>query len=134
MMWADAGVGAVAWWSPDGRAVLARSATTLALATLANTVVTPLATFTDAATGAPVMGAYPLTGSPWSGDGQRIALVARGVRWHDGTLLVTKASAGTGLYIVPVAATATPPKLIDWGEHTGLSWSTPDPNTQLLAP
>ncbi len=134
MMWDDNGAGAVAWWSPDGRNVLARSATTLTLATPATGAVMALLSFTSPATGDPVPGAHPLTGSPWSADGKRIAVVAAGARWHDGTTLATKAGAGTGLYIVAIADVKAPPKLIDWGEHTGLSWSTPDPNTQVLAP
>jgi hypothetical protein len=134
MMWGDNGAGATAWWSPDGRMVLARSATTLALATVAGATMTPLLTFATPATGTPAAGAYPLTGSPWSTDGKRIAVVTEAARWHDGTPLPTKAGTGTGLYIVTVADTKTPPKLSDWGEHVGLSWSTPDPNTELLAP
>jgi hypothetical protein len=134
MMWGDNGAGAVAWWSPDGRHVLARSATHLTLVTLAGAVVTPLATFTAAASGDTEPGAYPLTGSPWSADSGRIALVTGAAHWHDDTALPSKSGPGTGLYIIPVNATKAAPKLSDWGEHTVLSWSTPDPNTQLLAP
>jgi hypothetical protein len=134
MMWNDNGAGAVAWWSPDGKAVLARSATTLTLVTLSNHTATPLLNFVSPAAGSTLAGAYALTGSPWSTDGRRFALVANGGTWHAGKALVVKAGPGTGLYIVTTSDLTKTPTLSDWGEHTGLSWSTPDPNTQVLAP
>lgn len=140
MMWNDNDLLPLAWWSPDGRAVAVWSSQTLTLVTLSKKTVQPLVNFTDAASqvrSLPTSALVPglsVTGSPWSGDSQHIALVAPGGTWHDGTALATRSKPGTGLYIINSAAVAKAPALVDWGEHQALSWSTPDPNTQLLVP
>lgn len=137
MQWPESDVLAVPWWSPDSREVLIESATSVTLATLLTRQATQMATLTGAGAATSLAAqALPITGSPWSGDGQQFALVAAGGAWHTGAPLATRHAAGadTGLYIVSLRHLNTPPSLVDWGEHTDLSWSTPDPNTLWLTP
>jgi hypothetical protein len=133
MMWNDTIAGGVPWWSPDGRAVLVIAPTALTLVTLATKSTQTLATFTATNAMLPAPGG-PLSSSPWSSDSQSFALVTRGGTWHDHTALATHTTAGTGLYIIAIGALAHAPRLIDWGDHQALSWSTPDPNTLWVAP
>jgi hypothetical protein len=129
MMWADAAPGGIPWWSPDGRYVLVIAPTALTLASVATKRATTLATLTANAAGAPLPLAAMITGSPWRGDSRQFALVATGGTWQDHAVLATRATPGTGLYIVSIGATNHAPKLVDWGAHQALSWTTPDPNT-----
>lgn len=133
MMWNDMATGGVPWWSPDGRYVLVLAPTSLTLVTLATKSAQTLANFTAPTATMPAPGG-PLSGSPWSSDSRSFALVAHGGTWQDHAALVTHATSGTGLYIVNLGAVAHAPKLVDWGEHQALSWSTPDPNTLWVAP
>ena len=136
MMWKDTDPTPLAWWSPDGHALLVRSPLTLTLITLADKTVQQLVTFAASTTLAPSLaaGAYPVTGSPWNSDSRRFALVASGGTWHDHTALATRSKPGSGLYIISISGLTKAPSLVDWGEHQALSWSTPDPNTQVIIP
>lgn len=136
--WDDTDADATPFWSPDGRYILIRSETRLDLVTVATGSVRALATFAPPATpfvpqDAWLAAALPITGNPWKADSHTFALVAAGGLWSNGTELSHKTGAGDGLYLITPEQT-NPPSLIDWGEHTALSWSTPDPNTQFLTP
>ncbi len=139
--WPDASVYSAAWWSPDGDAVMAQTPSALVLAQVGARRVTTLVTWTPPLAGPSALPSaaaawHPLLGSPWSADGHRFALVApAGGVWQGGARLASRATPGTGVYIVDVDALShSPPGLADWGEHTGLSWSTPDPDTQMVTP
>jgi hypothetical protein len=136
MMWNDADPMPLAWWSPDGRAVLIRSPLALTLVTLATQTRQPLVMFSAPNPAVPSQATQglPVTGSPWSADSQQIALVADAGTWSDGTKLATKSKPGSGLYIISISSLKKAPALVDWGDHVALSWSTPDPNTQWLIP
>ncbi len=135
MTWHDAAPGGIAWWSPDSKFVLVSAPGALSLATLAAKSAVTLATFTTTNTPVPLAAqALPITGSPWRGDGKQFALVSAGGTWSDHTALATHSGSGTGLYIISVNAATHAPKLVDWGQHQALSWSTPDPNTQWVVP
>ena len=127
----------MAWWSPDGASVLLTAADHASLVDAVTGKVTVLARWTPpAATPIPAADALPATGSPWSGDSHQFALALPGGTWlanGTATTLATRGGTGTGIYLIDRAA-LTMPAPIDWGEHRGLSWSTPDPNTQWLAP
>lgn len=141
--WTDTDPLSLPWWSPDGRDIVTRSPTTVALVTTGTGVVKTLAhlTPTSAPAATPTAAAalfHPITGSPWSPDGRSLALVTTGGTWvggdtgASGTSLATQSSPGTGLYIITRNALQAAPKLADWGAHDAPSWSTPDPNTQFV--
>ena len=137
--WPDADPLSLPWWSPDGHDIVTRSPTTLALVTTATGAVKTLAHLSGAPPTTPTAAAaffHPITGNPWSPNGQSLALVTGGGTWlggdTSGTALATKSSPGTGLYIIALSALRSAPKLADWGAHVAPSWSTPDPNTQFV--
>ncbi|HKD77950.1 MAG TPA: hypothetical protein VKB76_20755, partial [Ktedonobacterales bacterium] len=135
--WTDEDITSLPWWSPDGRWILTRSATALTLVNTATGVAQTLAQFTGA-TFSPDFSMplfHPITGSPWQDDSRHFAFAADGGRWMGGSQAGTPLAAksqGTGLFVVALSNLKATPKAIDWGEHSALSWSTPDPNTQFL--
>jgi hypothetical protein len=143
--WPEPDTSAIPWWAPDSQSILIRTATELTLVSVADRQARLLARVPagPANTGATSSEQlHPITGSPWSPDGSQFALVAAGGQWFTGgsaasstpamgTTLAVHSGGGTGLYICDLAGAPAPP-LADWGEHTGLSWSTPDPNTQFM--
>lgn len=136
--WDDPSAFSTPFWSPDGHYLVIRSETRLELITVATGAIRELATFAPpvapfAPQDAWLAAAHPITGNPWQADSHAFALVAPGGHWSNGSDLARRTDPGDGLYIVTPEQTK-PPSLIDWGEHTALSWSTPDPNTQFLTP
>lgn len=141
--WSDGDPSSAPWWSPDGRYIVTIAPDgAVTLVTVASGTATALVTggapayTANQAAAAALALARPQTGSPWEPGGDRFALSLAGGQWRGGTTpaaLATHAGAGAGLYVADAAHPATLPKLIDWGEHTDLSWSTPDPNTQFPA-
>lgn len=137
--WEEHDPAALAWWSPDSRTLITADRAGLALIDAATGKVAPVVVITTASNPAPLpMPTHPITGSPWSVDGGQFAFVATGGLWLNGkdttlgTPLATQHTAGSGLYVVTRSALGVAPHLVDWGEHTAFSWSTPDPNTQFV--
>jgi hypothetical protein len=136
LTWA-ADADALPWWSPDGKWLMVRSARNLVLVNVIKRTVQPLATFDGESPEilSPDRLSHPVTGNPWSGDSRRFALIASGGMWINNAQLKTHAdthSQATGLYIIDTHNLQRPPQLIDWGEHTSISWSTPDASSQFL--
>ena len=123
---------ALAWWAPDGHALLIQDVAGLTLVDARTGAVraqmryaTPLAEPT------PTTLWRPGASTPWSGDSQQIVFVApRGATWQGRTLPTPNQSA-TGLYVV-AASGAGAPTLIDSHADTQPGWSYPDPATTFL--
>jgi hypothetical protein len=126
------------WWSPDSQWILTRSEHILKLIEVNTGNVQTLATFATSSQSIPSLSdltrLHPITTSPWHNDSHRFVFSSSEATWYTGKSLATQKTEGSGLYIVQIAQRDQLPSLIDWGEHTLVSWSTPDPNTQFVAP
>jgi hypothetical protein len=137
--WPESDPSAIAFWSPDGRAVLVDDASGSQLISIARRTVTPLLAFATQinphATQPPLLW-HPATCSPWSPDGTRIVFVAANDdTWHGSAL--PKLSSGTrGLYMGTINSDGTPgaARLIDPQGDAAPSWSYADPSSTFLLP
>ena len=130
--WPEDDTGALAWWSPNGRYVLARDRHGIALADARARTVKPLlrSETSQADTGAPPSW-HPLTGSPWSADGQSIVFTDAGSGvWLNRALPALPGSGG--LYVASVFDPRATPTLIHRGTDQWPSWSYLDPSASLL--
>jgi hypothetical protein len=139
LAWQEVDTAAVAWWSPDSHYVMMQDLTSLKLARVASRDVKTLAMwpliYAPVTLPKSASAWHVVPGSPWSATGDRFALVAPGGVWQGGAQLATGKGQGTGVYIISAGnLSSAAPHLIDWGQHIALSWSTPDPNTQLVTP
>lgn len=134
----------VPFWSPDSAHIAFRSNDTgssaeiqqgaLYLVTVKTATVTQIATVPQLPARSTIPVVHPVTGSPWSSDSKQLVLVSAGGTWFNGHALATKTQSGTGLYSIDITHIDQTPSLADWGEHLAVSWSTPDPNTQIELP
>ncbi len=120
------------WWSPNSAAILIRTANALYYINSLTGAARLLAALPQIPMQSAAAAPIPIPDDPWSADGSAFVFASAGGIWANGQALPTKPqAAGTGLYVVSVAALNKAPAFIDWGEHGAISWSTPDPNTQF---
>ena len=135
--WREPDADALAWWSPDGSALLVRDTGGLKLVDVGQRTVTNLLSAPGGATGETTSGAAhafwsPASGSPWSADSTRIVFASdAGATWR-GSPLAKPAHGNTGLYVASVRDGAAP-ILIDSNADTAPSWGYLDPSTVFLA-
>lgn len=135
--WRELDADALAWWSPDGSALLVRDTGGLKLVDVGRRTVTDLLSAPAGGTGETTSGAArafwnPTVGSPWSVDGTRIVFASNaGATWR-GSPLAKPAHGDVGLYIASVRDGAAP-ALIDSNADTAPSWGYLDPSTVFLA-
>jgi len=137
--WPESDPSAIAFWSPDGRAVLVDDASGSQLISIARRTVTPLLTFATLANphaAQPPLLWHPATGSPWSPDGTGIVFVAANDdTWHR-SALPKLSSRTTGLYVGTINGDGTPgaAALIDAANGLAPSWGYADPSSVFLLP
>jgi hypothetical protein len=132
--WSESDPDALAWWSPDGRAILVRDQAGLELADLGARATRPLlatpAPVAAPGTPAPAAAWQPLVSSPWSADSTRIVFTDPGSGLWQGRALPS-ASSGGGLYVAASSGSAAPQLLVS-GVVAWPGWSVLDPSASLL--
>jgi hypothetical protein len=133
-MWRENDPFALAWWSPDGSAVLVEDHTGWWLGDAKSGVFGLLLSYGTPVGNAPptnVASWHPAAGSPWSANGAQMVFVSGAGIWR-GQELAPPRSGPFGLYVAEPRNTSSRPRLLDSGPDSAASWSYADPSTTFL--
>ncbi|MGH2485280.1 MAG: hypothetical protein ACRDHE_04625, partial [Ktedonobacterales bacterium] len=133
-MWRETDPYALAWWSPDGSAVLVQDHTGWSLGDARSGDFGLLLAYGSPVSDAPPTNTaswHPAAGSPWSADGAQMVFSSGAGMWQ-GQALAPPRSGDYGLYVAAPRDTTARPRLLDSGPDSAASWSYPDPSTTFL--
>ncbi|HKV86098.1 MAG TPA: hypothetical protein VJN88_16210 [Ktedonobacterales bacterium] len=132
-MWSESDEIALAWWSPDGSAVLVQDHTGWWLGDIKSGNFDRILYESPTSDAPPtnVASWHPAAGSPWSADGARMVFSSGAGMWR-GQSLTPPHTGAFGLYVAEPRNTASQPRLLDSGPDSAASWSYADPSTTFL--
>lgn len=132
-MWSESDDFALAWWSPDGSAVLVQDHSGWWLGDTKSWTFDRLLTESPTSDAPPtnVASWHPAADSPWSADGTRMVFSSGAGMWR-GQSLTPPRTGAFGLYVAEPRNTTSQPRLLDSGLDSAASWSYADPSTTFL--
>lgn len=132
-MWRESDPFALAWWSPDGSAVLVQDHSGWWLGDIKSGTFNRIL-YESPTSGEPpanVASWHPAAGSPWSANGAQMVFASGAGVWR-GQALTPPRSGAYGLYVAEPRNTSSRPRLLDSGPDSAASWSYADPSTTFL--
>jgi hypothetical protein len=133
-MWRESDPFALAWWAPDGSAVLVQDHAGWWLGDAGSGAFGLLLSYSAPEANSPPTNAaswHPAAGSPWSADSAKMVFSAGAGSWR-GQALTPSHIGAFGLYVAEPRNMSSRPRLLDSGPDSAASWTYADPSTTFL--